>query len=260
MTASHTDRKGPSGIGGTWTRYRARPEPSERNALILYYAPLVKFVASRIRTRLPQHVPLQDLISYGLVGLIEAIERFDPERGVKFETFATPRVQGAIVDELRALDWAPRSVRLKARRLREGNEELAQQLGRWPSEAEVAEHLDLRPAQIAETRAWIERSRLARLDEPVEQEGVPLADLIPDPGLADPLNEAESTDLRKRLSGAIALLPERERTVLRLYYDEQLRLREIGARLGVTESRICQIHADAIRGLRNLLQRYGHTA
>ncbi|MGH7510959.1 MAG: FliA/WhiG family RNA polymerase sigma factor [Acidimicrobiia bacterium] len=260
MTASHTDRKGSSGVGSTWARYRARPEAAERNALILYYAPLVKFVANRIRSRLPQHVRLQDLVSYGLGGLIEAIERFDPERGVKFETFATPRIHGAIMDELRALDWAPRSVRLKARRLREGNEELAQQLGRWPSDAEVAEHLDLRPAQIAETRAWIEQSRLARLDEPVDRGGVPLADLIPDPGPADPLNEAESRDLRERLSGAITLLPEKERTVLGLYYDQQLRLREIGNLLGVTESRVCQIHADAIRALRNLLQRYGHTA
>src|SRR6187200_3005064 len=188
-----------------WQDYRATRDQAVRDRLILTYAPLVKFVAGRLGSSLPSHVDEQDLVSYGLLGLIGAIERFDPDREIKFETYAIARIKGAIIDELRSLDWVPRSVRARAREIERAIVELERSLMRAPTD---------------------------------------------DPAGADPEFSLEQTELNEALAEAIARLPEREKLVVTLYYYEELTLREIGEVLGVTESRVSQLHTKAILRLK----------
>lgn len=212
-------------------------------------------MAGRIGARLVDHVDLEDLVSYGLFGLMEAIDRFDPERGFKFETFATPRIRGAVLDELRHLDWAPRQVRRRERRLKRTREELAHRLGRWPSTEEVAEHLELTEEQVAEAEADVSTSHLTHLDRPLgeAEDAGTLRDVIVDPRAIDPAGTLEEEDARRELAEAIQGLGERERLVVTLYYYEGLTLQEIGEILEVTESRISQIHRAGVRRLQRRL-------
>src|SRR6187200_809404 len=185
-----------------WRRYKDEKDEKARERLVLAYAPLVKYVAGRMSSGLPSHVEEADLISYGLLGLISAIERFEPEREIKFETFAITRIKGSIIDELRSLDWVPRSVRTKAREIERANAKLEHELHRAPT---------------------------------------------------DPAMEMDTTEMKDRLADAIARLPEREKLVVALYYYENLTLREIGEVLGVTESRVSQLHTKAVLRLRGRL-------
>lgn len=238
-----------------WRRYKEEGDEHARERLILAYAPLVEYVAARMARGLPPHVEQSDLISSGLFGLIAAVERFEPARGIKFETFAARRVRGAIVDELRSLDWVPRSVRRNARKIRTINAKLERRLHRAPRDAETAAALDLPIGVVQAALVDISHSAMAPLDgvyaPPDHGRPTSLLDTVDDANAADPLSELGANEVRDRLADAIARLPERERLVVGLYFYENLNLAEIGEVLGVTESRASQLRTKAILRLRS---------
>jgi RNA polymerase sigma factor FliA len=227
---------------------------SARERLILHYAPLVKYVASRVATGLPASVDQADLVSYGMFGLIDALEKFDPGRGNKFETYAIPRIKGAIIDELRAMDWVPRSVRFKAREIEKAYSDLESIHKRGPTEKEVAARLGVTLRELHEVINQISFVQVLQLDEILSVgsdrgEQVSLLDTLADRG-TDPTTALEGEETRGLLAAAINSLSEREKIVVTLYYFEGLTLAEIGDILGVTESRVCQIHTKAVGQLR----------
>ncbi len=242
-----------------WQRYKSDGDQHARERLVVAYSPLVKYVAGRMASGLPPHVEEADLISYGLVGLISAIERFDLGRAIKFETYAITRIKGAIIDELRSLDWVPRSVRARAREIERANAKLEHKLQRAPSDEEVAAELGISVDEFQESLLSISHSSVAALDElwsvsDSSGDQVSLMDTLEDPNAPDPANVVDVSDLKDRIADAIARLPEREKLVIALYYYENLTLREIGEVLGVTESRISQLHTKAVLRLRSRMQ------
>jgi RNA polymerase sigma factor for flagellar operon FliA len=241
-----------------WRRYKENGDERAREQLVLCYAPIVKFVAGRMNAALPSHVEEADLISYGLIGLIKAIERFDPAREVKFETYAITRIRGAMIDELRALDWVPRSVRSRAREIERAQAKLENRYHRAPTDAEMAEELEITEEELRESLVKISNSTQLALDElwavsDSSGDQVSLLDTISDPNAADPQKHLNASEVKGRLAEAISTLPEREKTVVGLYYYENLNLREIGQVLGVTESRVSQLHTKAMLRLRSCL-------
>jgi len=239
-----------------WREFKATAAPAARERLILHYAPLVKYVAGRVGTGLPATVEQADLVSYGMFGLIDALDKFDLERAIKFETYAIPRIKGAIIDELRAMDWVPRSVRFKAREIDKASADLESKLKRSPTEVEMAEHLGVSRRELHETVSQISFVSVMALDEVVSvgddrSEGVTLLDTLSDAG--DPTAGLEGQETRGLLAAAINSLSEREKIVVTLYYFEGMTLAEIGEILGVTESRVCQIHTKAVGQLRGHL-------
>jgi RNA polymerase sigma factor for flagellar operon FliA len=237
-----------------WLEFRRTQDKGLRDRLILTYAPLVKYVAGRLGSGLPAHVDESDLVSYGLLGLISAIERYDPERDIKFETYAMARIKGAIIDELRALDWVPRSVRSRAREIERAITELESRYGRAPTDEEIAQKIGITTEELEESLTDISRSSIAALDElwsgSGEGDQVSLLDTIEDTSGPRPAEALDETELREALADAIARLPEREKLVVTLYYYEELTLREIGEVLGVTESRVSQLHTKAVLRLK----------
>jgi RNA polymerase sigma factor for flagellar operon FliA len=238
-----------------WADYKASASAQAREKLILHYAPLVKYVASRVATGLPASVEQSDLVSYGMFGLIDALEKFDLERKIKFETYAIPRIRGAIIDELRSLDWVPRSVRAKAREVEKAFTELETELKRAPSDREIAGHLGVSVSDLHDMLTQISFVSVMALDELVSTgrdkgENLSLLDTLPDMGAVDPISGIEGNEMRAMLATAINGLTEREKLVVILYYFEGLTLAEIGEVLGVTESRVCQIHTKAVGQLR----------
>jgi RNA polymerase sigma factor FliA len=242
-----------------WSSYKKTGDEKAREQLVLAYSPLVKFVAGRMSSGLPAHIEESDLISYGLLGLIGAIERFDPQREIKFETFAVSRIKGSIIDELRSLDWVPRSVRAKAREIESTQTKLEHELGRVPSDREVADALEMSIDDFQESLLQISNSTVVALDElwtvsDSSGDQISLLDTMKDPNAVDPARELGVSELKDRLANAISRLPEREKLVIALYYYENLTLREIGEVLGVTESRVSQLHTKAVLRLKSRLQ------
>jgi RNA polymerase sigma factor for flagellar operon FliA len=240
-----------------WREFKDTGAAGARERLILHYAPLVKYVASRVSAGLPTSVEQADLVSYGMFGLIDALEKFDLGRAIKFETYAIPRIKGAIIDELRAMDWVPRSVRFKAREIEKAYSELEGQLKRGPTEVEMSEHLGISRAELHDVVTQISFVSVLALDEVLSVgddrgEKISLLDTLADPSL-DPTMSFEGRETRDMLAGAINSLTEREKIVVTLYYFEGLTLAEIGEILGVTESRVCQIHTKAVGQLRTSL-------
>jgi RNA polymerase sigma factor FliA len=238
-----------------WREYRRSQDKGIRDRLLLSYAPLVKYVAGRLGSGLPAHVDEEDLVSYGLLGLIGAIERYDPDRDVKFETYAVARIRGAIIDELRALDWVPRSVRSRARDIERAIAELEKKHMRAPTDGEIAAKVGITQEELETSLSEIGRTSIAALDElwSISSSGgdqVALIDTIEDTSEPEPQSALAQTELKEALGEGIARLPEREKLVVTLYYYEELTLREIGEVLGVTESRISQLHTKAILRLR----------
>jgi RNA polymerase sigma factor for flagellar operon FliA len=238
-----------------WLQYRRDRDQKLRDRLILTYAPLVKYVAGRLGSGLPAHVDEGDLVSYGLLGLIGAIERFDPERDIKFETYAIARIKGSIIDELRAMDWVPRSVRARARDIERTIAELEKKLMRAPTDEEIAGKLGISPDELGDSLTEISRSSIAALDElwTVNSSGgdtVALIDTIEDTQGPEPQTALAQTEMKEAIGEAISRLPEREKLVVTLYYYEELTLREIGEVLGVTESRVSQLHTKAVLRLK----------
>ncbi|HXF71487.1 MAG TPA: RNA polymerase sigma factor WhiG [Actinomycetota bacterium] len=247
----------PDQLARLWEEFKASGSPEARERLILHYAPLVKYVASRVATGLPSSVEQGDLVSYGMFGLIDALDKFEPGRGNKFETYAIPRIKGAIIDELRAMDWVPRSVRFKAREIEKAYADLEAMLKRSPTEAELAARLGMSPSELHDVVTQISFVSVLALDEVLSVgsdrgDQVSLLDTLPDRG-HDPTAGVESQETRGMLAAAINSLSEREKIVVTLYYFEGLTLAEIGEILGVTESRVCQIHTKAVNVLRREL-------
>jgi RNA polymerase sigma factor for flagellar operon FliA len=247
-------------LAAIWHAFKSSGDIDARERLILQYAPLVKYVASRVATGLPASVDQADLVSYGMFGLIDALQKFEPVRGTKFETYAIPRIRGAIIDELRAMDWVPRSVRFKQREIEKALADLESMLKRQPTERELAERLGMSMHELHEVITQISFVSVLALDETVSVgadrgEKVSLVDTLADKGF-DPSTGVESQETRGLLAAAINELSEREKIVVTLYYFEGLTLAEIGDILGVTESRVCQIHTKAVGVLRGQMTEY----
>jgi RNA polymerase sigma factor for flagellar operon FliA len=248
VTDRHAD------IEQLWADYKADRSQDARDKLIVQYSPLVKYVAGRVGVGLPRNVEQADLTSFGVFGLIDAIEKFDPERGYKFETYAIARIKGAILDELRSIDWVPRSVRSKARNLERAMAKLESENHRAPTDKEVAQEMGVSEAQLQTTLSQISFVGVAALDEMLSGgergESVTLGDTVADSS-DGPMGVYEVEEMRQILAESINRMPEREKIVLTLYYYEGLTLAEIGRVLSVTESRVCQIHTKAVLQLRS---------
>lgn len=240
-----------------WVEYRVEGRRELRDRLIEHYASLVRAVAGQVARGLPQRVDPGDLIGYGTFGLIEAIDRFEPDRGFRFETYAMARIRGAILDELRSIDWVPRSVRAKAKAIERASATLEARLHRSPTDAEVAVALGTTEAKLAAAKGQIGMVGVVALDEQVggdDRDAPTLGDtVVVDAGDESPDGSVEVEAMRLLLADAINRMPEREKIVLTLYYYEGLTLAEIGRVLDVTESRICQIHTKAVGQLRSRL-------
>lgn len=246
-------------IGRLWNDYAGGRDERLREQLLIHYIPLVKVVAGRMKVGLPGSVELGDLVSSGLMGLLNSIENFSPQRGFKFETYAIPRIRGAMLDGLRDVDWLPRSVRHKSRRLDQAMEKLTAELGRVPQDHEVAAELGLEGEDYSrfmeQAGAGAVLSLDARIATGEEGESGSLHDVIPDPTGSDPHTELERKDAREIAKRLIGQLAEQEKSVVALYYYEELTFKEIGEVLGVSESRVCQIHTRIVATLRTRLRK-----
>ena len=232
----------------------------DRDALIREYAPQIKYIAYRLAMRLPPHVDVGDLINAGVIGLMDALEKYDPSRQIKFRTYAEFRIRGAMLDELRSLDWVPRSVRRKASTLEKASADLEHRLGRPPTEEELAEALGLDLEGLAQLLREASGVPLLHIEEVgMDEEGAErnLLACLADPHAQDPFEDVQIRELKETLGKAIELLPRKERLVVTLYYYEELTMKEIAKVLEITESRVSQLHAQAILRLRGKLQRMG---
>ena len=241
-----------------WRAYRDEPTADRRERLILRYAPLVKFVAGRMAVGMPSHVDRADLTSYGMFGLLDAIDKFDIHAGVKFETYASRRIRGSIVDELRSMDWVPRSVRRKAREIERAIAHLQATLHRPPSDEELADELEISLEQLEDNLTQVSMTSLAALDGAltnVDGDTISVIDTVVDDEDVTPEDVIDEQAMRQLLGQAVDRLTEREQTVIALYYFEGMTLRQVGEILGVTESRVCQIHSKAILTMRTKLER-----
>jgi RNA polymerase sigma factor for flagellar operon FliA len=242
-------------IEEVWADYKSTGSAAARDRLILNFSPLVKYVAGRVATGLPANIEQADLVSYGIFGLMDAIEKFEIGRGIKFETYAISRIKGAIIDELRAIDWVPRSVRFKAREVEKTLSRLENELHRAPTDPEVAEAMGISVHDLRGIYNQVSFVSMVALDELLsvgadKGDKISLIDTLEDPTSEDPVAAFEAEETKRVLAGAINKLPEREKIVVTLYYYEGLTLAEIGQVLGVTESRICQMHTKAVMQLR----------
>lgn len=254
-TATLVDATLTDTVGAAWSEYKATSSAAARDSLILHYSPLVKYVAGRVAVGLPANVEQADLISYGIFGLIDAIDKYDRSRGIKFETYAISRIRGAIIDELRAIDWVPRSVRFKAREVEKAYASLENKLKRPPSDAEIAEEMGVTVDELTAIYTQLSTVSLVALDELMSGEGergdkLSLVETLEDTRTESPMDAFESEEMKTILAEAINRLPEREKVVVTLYYFEGLTLAQIGEVLGVTESRICQMHTKAVLALK----------
>jgi RNA polymerase sigma factor FliA len=239
-----------------WVRFVAERDPAVREQLILQYAPLVKYVVGRLAIMLPRVLDSDDVLSIGTMGLIEAVDRYDPSTGVKFQTYAITRIRGSILDELRSLDWIPRSARQRSQEIAKTFARLEAEYGRSPSDEEVAKELGLDMNQYQQASLSASAVILS-LDTPVtgmdggdEGQGTPLVETIESTTTPTPVQVSEEIELLNGLASAITALSERERTLLSLYYEQELTMKEISAVLDVSESRVCQLHSRALHRLR----------
>ncbi|HEX2178500.1 MAG TPA: FliA/WhiG family RNA polymerase sigma factor [Actinomycetota bacterium] len=247
-------------IGELWAEYKSTGSPRARDELIVHYAPLVKYVAARVAIGLPNNVDQEDLASSGIVGLMEAVSKFDPDRGFKFESYAAARIRGAIIDDLRSLDWVPRSVRSQARKVEETLSKLQDKLGRTPTDEEVAEEMGVTVRKLraiysrVSTILFVSLDRLLSVGDKGDS-GMSLVDTLVDTKAEDPLAAVEEREMKEFLKKAIAGLPERERTAITLYYYEGLSLAEISQVVGVSQARISQMNAKSVMTFRSLLNK-----
>ena len=242
-----------------WKRYHRQSDTDTENELVQKYLPLVSAVVGRLAMTLPDHVSHDDLYSAGLVGLLQALRNYDPTCGTAFETYARVRVRGAMLDELRRMDWVPRTIHEKARKIKTVMAALEQALGRTPTEAQMAKEMKLTPAEYAELLDEVRPAAFVCLDSASSSEegdGGALYEMIADSANESPVDQVSSNELKAVILARLQDLPEMQRKVLALYYVEDLHLREIAEVFGLTESRICQIHSQAILSMRAYLQRF----
>lgn len=242
-----------------WQRYHQQADTHTENALVQQYLPLVRSVLGRLAMTLPDHVDADDLNSAGLVGLLQALRNYDPSSGSSFEAYARLRVRGAMLDELRRMDWVPRTVHEKARRIQDALCALEQKLGRSPTDAEMARAMKLTLNEYTDLLDEVRPASFVCLDAAFDSESgdaCSLYELVGHPDDEDPVEKVSRQELKEVILARLKVLPEMQRKVLALYYAEDMHLREIAEVFGVTESRICQIHAQAILSVRAYLQRY----
>jgi RNA polymerase sigma factor for flagellar operon FliA len=242
-----------------WKRYHRNADTRTENALVEQYLPLVRAAVGRLAMTLPEHVDHDDLHSAGLIGLLQALRNFDPSCNTSFESYARVRIRGAMLDELRRMDWVPRTVHEKARRLQGVIGELEQKLGQTPTEAQVAKALNISAAEYTDLLNQIRPAAFICLDATCGSdgtEGANLYEVVADTSDLGPVEEVSRRELKQVILERLKELPEVQRKVLALYYGEDLHLREIAEVFGLTESRICQIHSQAILSIRAYLQRY----
>ena len=249
MTLDHATQNPPPVVGAD-VKNEAR-----REALIKEFAPTIKYLASRLATRLPSHLDVQDLISVGLIGLLGAFERYDPTREAKFKTYAEYRIRGAMLDEIRSMDWIPRSVRDRITVLQRACDQLQKKMGRAPTEEEISASLGLSTDEYNEFLVRSQGAIVLSLDDLGSRDMEPrsLMRCLADPGAVDPLAALVSEGRRRLLGAGIETLPEKERLVVTLYYYEELTMKEIGKVLSVTESRVSQLHSQALLRLKAAL-------
>jgi RNA polymerase sigma factor for flagellar operon FliA len=237
-----------------WLEYRQNRDPKIREMFIKQYAPLVKYVAGKVAVGMPHNVEFDDLVGFGVFGLLDAIDKFDPEKNVKFKTYAVTRIRGAIFDELRSIDWVPRSVRQKTREVEEAIGSLEAQLGRTATDQEIANSLGMDENEFIKTMMRISGTSILSLNDVWfsgdENDKVSIGDSIESPASLNPDVIVEKEEIRRVIVEAIEELPDKEKKILVLYYYEDLTLREIGQVLEVTESRVSQLHTKAILRLR----------
>jgi RNA polymerase sigma factor for flagellar operon FliA len=240
-----------------WLVYKKKKDPRIRDAFVKQYAPLVKYVAGKVAVGMPHNIEFDDLVGFGVFGLFDAIEKFDPEKHVKFKTYAVTRIRGAIFDELRSIDWVPRSVRQKTREIEDTVNRLESSLGRSATDAEIAMEMNMSMADFQKTMLKISGTSVLSLNDiwytGDDNDKVSIVDSIESPQSLNPDNIVEKEEIKKVIIQAINELPEKEKKVLVLYYYEDLTLKEIGKVLEVTESRISQLHTKAIMRLRTKL-------
>jgi RNA polymerase sigma factor for flagellar operon FliA len=233
--------------------------PSLKEQIVLEHTPLIRYIVNRIAVRLPSHIDLDDLHNTGVIGLMDAIEKYDPDKNCKFKTYAEFRIKGAILDQLRSLDWVPRSVRQKSRKLERAYGEVEQRLGRSATEDEVADSLGLQIDKFHDLLNQVRGISLVNLEEirgnnaDGDRSGT-FADIIEDVHSENPFASLKLLETKHVISDTIASLPEKERLVISLYYYEDLNMKEIGSILGITESRVCQIHTKSVMRLRSKLK------
>jgi RNA polymerase sigma factor for flagellar operon FliA len=237
-----------------WLEYRQNRDPNIREAFIKQYAPLVKYVAGKVAVGMPHNVEFDDLVGFGVFGLLDAIDKFDPEKNVKFKTYAVTRIRGAIFDELRSIDWVPRSIRQKTREVEDAIGSLEAQLGRTATDQEIANSLGMNEDEFLKTMMKISGTSILSLNDVWfsgdENDKVSIGDSIESPSSLNPDIIVEKEEIRRVIVSAINELPDKEKKILVLYYYEDLTLKEIGQVLAVTESRVSQLHTKAILRLR----------
>jgi len=226
-----------------------------RDRLIIQYIYLIKYVVGRLRISLPNTISTEDIAGYGVEGLIDAIEKFSPARGVRFETYALLRIRGAIIDRIRSLDWVPRGAQKRFKNIHKAIATLQGKLGRQPNSEEIAKELELPKEKVEASMAEMESNTMISIYDKKDASGdsVEIIDTIQDKNSDDPLALLENRDVKNELSRALGSLPERERMLIALYYHENMTLKEIGVALNISESRVCQLHAQAIMKLRKTL-------
>ncbi|WP_142110837.1 FliA/WhiG family RNA polymerase sigma factor [Rarobacter incanus] len=247
-------------IDAVWTYFRMTAASAAREKLILHYGSIVSHVAARVATRLPNNIEQADLVSWGMFGLIDAIDKFEPDRDVRFETYAQTRIRGAIIDGLRSMDWVPRSVRSKARSVERAISDLESALLREPTRQEIADHLGIAAAELSAIESNNSTTSVVALDELLAVGDAIEQRLAPnEPALHndDPARSIENAEQREILFQMVGTLGNRDRLVLMLYYFERMTLSDIGRVLGVTESRISQLHSNAMKQLRIRVTEYG---
>jgi RNA polymerase sigma factor for flagellar operon FliA len=241
-----------------WLSYKKDEDPEVRQKLLEEYLPLVKSVAGRMALGFPRSVELSDLVSTGVIGLVEALSNYDPSRGVKFETYAVPRIKGAILDELRSLDWVPRSTRAKSREIDKAMNKLENKLGRTPSTKELAKSLKISSEELFAALDDVSSTAVLSLDELIYKEEdnrqVPRVETVEALSHESVLGNLEKEELKAYVVSAISHLSEQERLVVALYYYEELTLKEIGEVMQISESRVSQIHTKAVLKLRGMIK------
>lgn len=237
-----------------WGEYlKDKSNKSVRDTLIVQYIYLIRYVVGRVKVTLPATISIEDIAGYGVEGLINAVERYSPQKNTRFETYALIRIRGAILDRIRAQDFLPRSVRKKIKDIKSAQEHLKQELGRMPTTTEVANYLDMEPEKVFQLLS--EDTTMTSLYDKRgnTEDSVEIIDTIQDENKLNPQEKAEEQNVKQELEKALRRLPERERIIMVLYYQENMTLKEIGATINMSESRVCQIHAQAIMKLKNIL-------
>lgn len=237
-----------------WGEYlKDKSNKSVRDTLIVQYIYLIRYVVGRVKVTLPATISIEDIAGYGVEGLINAVERYSPQKNTRFETYALIRIRGAILDRIRAQDFLPRSVRKKIKDIKAAQEQLKQELGRMPTTTEVANYLDMEPEKVSQLLS--EDTTMTSLYDKRgnTEDSVAIIDTIQDENKLNPQEKAEEQNVKQELEKALRRLPERERIIMVLYYQENMTLKEIGATINMSESRVCQIHAQAIMKLKNIL-------